>query len=186
MQTKQCVRLHSESVVQMFYAIASVIKGTLKSWGQTESSYFQHLCQAGVEPRHLAAESPLESLSHPAAGWPLALGLPVPLGTQVSLSLQETGFVHDVRGEATEGKAIRGYQTQSSNYITRRGRNRGSMAVWLALISKSSSDISSWPLPFCWRQDSKLDRPAASPWVNCLVSHTMTQTGEWRGSLNVT
>lgn len=66
-----------------------------------------------------------------------------------------------LEGEATEGKAIRGYQAQSSNHITRQGRNRGSMAVWLAFISKSSSGTSWWPLPFCWRQDSKLDRLAA-------------------------
>jgi len=53
----------------MFYAIASAIKGTLNSRGQTESSYFQHLWQAGVEPRHLAAGEPLRK-PVPRCCWP--------------------------------------------------------------------------------------------------------------------
>lgn len=58
MQTKQRVRLHPGTVLQMFYAIAPAIKGTLSSWGQSEPSYFRHLWQAGAEPRHLAAGDP--------------------------------------------------------------------------------------------------------------------------------
>lgn len=80
MQTKQCVRLHSGTVVQMFYAIASAIKGTLNSRGQTESSYFRHLWQAGVEPRHLAAEEPFRKAVPTAAGWPPRSGPAGPCG----------------------------------------------------------------------------------------------------------
>lgn len=54
----------------------------------------------------------LESFSPAAAGWPLTLDLQVPVGAQISLSLQKMGFVHDVRGETMEGKAIKRYQTQ--------------------------------------------------------------------------
>lgn len=117
MQTKQCVRLHSGTVVQMVYAIASAIKGTLNSWGQTESSYFRHLWQAGVEPRHLDGGELFGKLVPPAVGWPLALDLQVPVGAQISPSLQEMGFVHDVRGETMEGKAIKRYQTQRHQHL---------------------------------------------------------------------
>lgn len=136
MQTKQCVRLHSETVVQMFNAIASAIKGTLNSWGQTESSYFRHLRQAGVEPRHLAAGSHSESLSHTAAGWPLALDLQVPLGAQISLSLQEIGFVHDVRGAGRRRKSHQGLSETKTAAITSQD-TAGTGEAWLYSLPSS-------------------------------------------------
>lgn len=102
----------------MFYAIASAIKGTLNSRGQTESSYFRHLWQAGVEPKHLAAEEPFRKAVPTAAGRPLALDLQVPMGAQTSLSLQETGFVHGVRGGVHRRKSHQGLSDTKTLAIT--------------------------------------------------------------------
>lgn len=126
MQTKQRVRLHPGTVVQMFYAIAPAIKGTLSSWGQSEPSYFRHLRQAGAEPRHLG--SPSERLSPTAAGWPLALDPQLPVGAQISPSPQGMGFVRGVGGGERRRKSHQGPSDPKTPGITpRRGafRRRG-------------------------------------------------------------
>lgn len=112
MQTEQCVGLHSGTVAQMFYAIASAIKGTLTPWGQAESSYFRHLWQAGVEPGHLAAGSTTGGLS-------AAAGLQLPwacrsLWGHTSAHQRPLSVLYKMsqEGESADGKAIRGYQTQ--------------------------------------------------------------------------
>lgn len=89
-----------------------------------------------MEPRHLAAGSHSESLSHTAAGWPLALDLQVPLGAQISLSLQEIGFVHDVRGAGRRRKSHQGLSETKTAAITSQDR-AGTGEAWLYSLPSS-------------------------------------------------
>lgn len=74
-----------------------------------------------MEPRHLAAGSPSESLSHTTAGWPLTLDFPVPLGAPISLLLQQIGFGHDVRGGGHRRKSHQGLSDKKTAGITSQG-----------------------------------------------------------------
>lgn len=100
----------------MFYAIASAVNRTLNSWGQTESSYFWHLWQAGVELRHLAAgepcrkpvESPVEMLLAGPSLWTCRSLW----GHKYPWHCSRLALFIALKGESAEGKAIKNYQTQ--------------------------------------------------------------------------
>lgn len=181
MQTKQCVRLHSGTVVQMFYAIGSAIKGTLSSWGQTESSYFRHLWQAGAEPRHLAAGEPLGKAVPTAAAGP---------SLWTCRSLWEHKYLRHCRslalfavleGESTEEKRHQGLSDTKTPAITPQA-GAGTREASLYGLPSSQNPPQASTDGYCPTARGRLDRPAVWPWVHCLVSHTMIHVGEWRGA----